>query len=266
MNRLAAAAVAGVLTVVSAGSGQAAEGTLAPAQNWSFGGMFGTFDRGALQRGLQVYRQVCANCHSLELIAFRNLADLGFTPEQIQEMAAEYEVEDGPDDEGEMFMRPAIAADIFPSPFPNDQAARAANGGALPPDLSLITKGRAGESVFKGTKFREYGADYVHGVLTGYKEEPPEGVELMEGMYYNEYFPGHQIAMAPPLYDEAVEYADGTEATLDQHAEDISTFLAWAADPNAEERKQLGIKALLFVIVLTVMMFAVKKKIWQDLH
>ncbi|MBK8909621.1 MAG: cytochrome c1 [Rhodospirillales bacterium] len=204
MNRLVAAAVAGLLTAFSATDGRAAEAT-PPAEDWSFGGIFGTFDRGALQRGFQVYRQVCASCHGVDLIAFRNLTDLGYTPEEVQEIAAQYEVEDGPDEEGEMFMRPGKAADTFPSPFPNEQMARAANGGALPPDLSLITKARAGESVFKATKFREYGTDYVYGILTGYKDEVPEDVELMEGMYYNEYFPGHQIAMAPPLYDEAVE-------------------------------------------------------------
>ncbi|MCW5699356.1 MAG: cytochrome c1 [Rhodospirillales bacterium] len=266
MKRLAAAATTALMVAFASGDGHAAGGTLAPAQKWSFGGVFGTFDRGDLQRGLQVYRSVCSNCHSLKLIAFRNLEGLGLSPEEVQAIAGEYEVTDGPDDEGEMYSRAARAADRFPSPFANDQAARASNGGALPPDLSLITKGRAGESVFKGTKFREYGADYVYALMTGYEEEPPEGVTLMDGMHYNHYFPGHQIAMAPPLFDEAVEYTDGTEATLQQHAHDIATFLAWAADPNAEERKRIGIKAILFVTILSVMLYAVKKKIWSDLH
>ena len=169
-------------------------------------------------------------------------------------IADEYEVEDGPDDEGEMFMRPAKAADYFVPPFANEQAARASNNGALPPDLSLIVKAR------------KDGANYLYGLLTGYEEEAPEGVEMMEGMYYNEYFPGHQIAMAPPLAEGSVDYADGTEATLDQEAHDVVTFLAWAAQPELEERKRLGVKVLLFLIVLTGMLYAVKRKIWSDVH
>jgi len=238
-----------------------------PAQPWGFSGMFGTFERDDLRRGLQVYREVCSNCHSLNRIAFRNLADLGLSPEQVTEIAGSYEVQDGPDDTGDMFMRAAIAADFFPAPFANEQAARYANGGAYPPDLSLITKATAGESVFKGTKFRETGADYVVAVLTGYKDEPPEGVELMEGKYYNVYFRGgNQIGMAPPLMDGSVEYADGTPATQQQHARDVATFLAWAADPNAEERKNLGVKVILFLFALTLMLYAVKRKIWADVH
>ncbi len=262
---IAIAAAAGV--AAAAPEGRAATAPLAPPQSWSFSGMFGTFDRDSTRRGLQVYREVCAACHSLDLIAFRNLQDLGFSEEQVQEIAAEYEVEDGPVDEGEMFLRPAKASDRFPAPFPNEQAARAANNGAYPPDLSLITKARAGESLFfHGTKLREYGADYLYALLTGYPEEPPEGVELMDGMYYNEYYPGHQIAMVPPLIDDGVEYADGTEATLQQQAKDVSTFLAWAADPNAEARKSLGVEAVLFTIFLTALLFALKKKIWSDVH
>ncbi len=259
--------LAGALLMVSAaGSVSAAEVTLAPARQWSFSGLFGTFDRAAVQRGLEVYRQVCASCHSLELVHFRNLTGIGLSEEHVEELAAAYEVEDGPNDEGDMFMRPGKAFDRFPSPYANEQAARAANAGAWPPDLSLITKARAGESVFRGTKFRPYGADYVHALLTGYEEEPPAGVELMEGMYYNEYFPGRQIAMAPPLYEGAVEYADGTEASVDQLADDLATFLSWAADPNMEERKRLGVMVLLFTIVLTAMLYAVKKRIWSDIH
>lgn len=262
---IAAAAAAGL--AVTASDGRAATAPIAPAQSWSFSGMFGTFDRGAAQRGLQVYQEVCAACHSLDLVAFRNLRGLGLTEEQVEAIAADYEIEDGPDDQGDMFTRPGRPADRFPAPFPNEQAARAANNNAYPPDLSVITKARAGESLFfHGTKLREYGADYVYGMLVGYKEEPPEGYEMMDGMYYNEYFPGHQIGMAPPLYDEAVEYADGTEATLDQHARDVTTFLAWAADPNAEERKRIGVSAVLFTILLTGMLFALKKKIWSDIH
>ena len=253
MSKLLIAAVAAAVMGVSVPAG-AAEAPEAPAQDWSFSGMFGTFDPGALQRGLQVYREVCASCHSLDLIAFRNLAALGLGPDEIQLIAEEYEVEDGPDDEGEMFMRPAKASDYFVPPFPNEQAARASNNGAYPPDVSLIVKARKG------------GADYIYGLLTGYEEEPPPDVELMEGMYYNKFFPGHQIAMAPPLYDDTVEYEDGTEATLDQQVEDVVTFLTWAAQPELEERKRLGVKVLLFLIVLTAMLFALKRKIWSDVH
>ena len=248
-----------------------------PSQGWSFEGMFGTYDRAALQRGFQVYRQLCSSCHSLELIAFRNLEQIGLTPEQVEAIAAEYEVEDGPDDEGEMFFRPARPADRYPSPFPNENAARAANGGALPPDLSMIVKWRGADSIT--TKFRERGADYVYSVLTGYHDEVPEAaaeeyrknndgaeLELGDGMHFNTYFPGNQIAMAPPLYDEAVEYADGTEPTLSQHARDVTQFLTWAAQPEAEDRKRMGIKVLLFVIALTGMLYALKRQIWSDLH
>jgi cytochrome c1 len=253
MNKLLTAAAVAAWIGVAAPAG-AAEAPEVPEHDWSFSGMFGTFDRGALQRGLQVYREVCSNCHSLDLIAFRNLAALGLSPDEIQAIAEGYEVEDGPDDEGEMFMRPARASDYFVPPVPTEQAARASNNGALPPDLSLIVKARKG------------GADYVYGLLTGYEEEPPADVELMEGMYYSKVFPGHQIAMAPPLYEGSVEYADGTEATLDQEAEDVVTFLAWTAQPELEQRKRMGVKVLLFLIVLTAMLFALKRKIWSDVH
>ena len=232
----------------------AAESIKLPARNWSFTGMFGTFDRGSQQRGLQVYLEVCASCHSLRLLAYRNLAGIGFSEDQIKAIAAEAEVTDGPNEEGEMFDRPARPSDRFASPFPNDNAARASNNGALPPDLSLMVKARKG------------GADYLHALLTGYKEEPPAGFTLGDGMNYNTYFAGHQIAMAPPIADDAVEYADGTKATAKQIATDISTFLAWTAEPELEERKRLGIKVLLFLIVLTAMLYAVKRQIWKDLH
>ena len=240
--------------MLGAGSVQAAEGDKPPSRDWSFHGMFGTFDRGAVQRGFQVYQEVCAACHSLKLVAYRNLSGIGLSEDQIKAIAAEFEVTDGPNDEGEMFQRPAKPSDRFVMPFANDNAARAANNGALPPDLSLVTKARKG------------GADYLHALLTGYKEEPPAGVKLSEGMNYNVYFPGNQIAMAPPVADDAVEYADGTKATADQIASDITTFLAWAAEPELEERKRLGLKVLLFLIVLTAMMYALKRQVWRDQH
>ena len=247
----AAAAALAVALMLGAGPAMAEVGK-PPARDWSFDGMFGTFDRGAAQRGFQVYQEVCAACHSLKLVAYRNLSGIGLSEDQIKAIAAEVEVTDGPNDEGEMFQRPARPSDRFVKPFANDNAARAANNGALPPDLSLMVKARKG------------GADYLHALLTGYKEEPPAGIKLSEGMNYNLYFPGNQIAMAPPVADDAVEYADGTKATADQIATDVATFLAWAAEPELEERKRLGIKVLLFLIVLTAMMYALKRQIWSD--
>ena len=224
-----------------------------PKQEWSFNGMFGTFDRAAAQRGFQVYQEVCAGCHSLRQIDFRHLIGIGYSEEQIKAFAAETEVTDGPNDEGEMLDRPGIPADPLPKPFPNDQAAAASNNGKMPPDLSLMNKARIG------------GADYVHGILTGYTEAP-SGVEVPEGGNYNAYFPGHIIAMAAPLSDEGVEYQDGTKATVAQQAKDVVTFLAWTAEPEMEARKSMGLKVLLFLIVFTGLLYRVKKVIWKDVH
>ncbi|NQU59775.1 MAG: cytochrome c1 [Rhodospirillales bacterium] len=248
------AAVLAIAIAIGASPVLAAEGAKLEARDWSFNGMFGTFDRGALQRGFQIYTEVCASCHSLKLVAYRNLTGIGLNEEQIKKAAAEFEVQDGPNDQGEMYARPARPADRFVLPFANDNAARAANNGALPPDLSLMTKARKG------------GADYVYALLTGYKEEAPHGVKLSEGMSYNSHFPGNQIAMAAPLADDAVEYADGTKTTLSQLSADVTTFMAWAAEPELEERKRLGIKVLLFLIVFTGMMYAVKRQVWRDQH
>ena len=248
-----ALALAGLLTFAS-GPALAAAGAKPEARDWSFHGMFGTYDRGALQRGFQIYREVCAACHSMSLVAYRNLTGIGLSEDQIKAVAAEYEVTDGPNEEGEMYSRPAKPSDRFVAPFANDNAARASNNGALPPDLSLMAKARKG------------GPDYLYALLTGYKEESPEGVTLMEGMQYNLYFTGNQIAMAPPLADDAVEYQDGTKPTLAQLAQDVTTFLNWAAEPELEERKRMGIKVLLFLIVLTAMMYALKRQVWRDQH
>jgi len=254
-RKIAAAAFAAFAwTGGFAGLAQASDALTPPAVNWSFDGLFGTFDRAQVQRGFQVYKEVCHSCHGLKFIAFRNLKALGFNAYQVQAIAAEFEVQDGPNDDGDMFMRAARASDHVPSPFPNDQAARVANNGALPPDLSLIVEARKG------------GADYVHAILTGYRENPPEGVTLMPGMYYNEYFPGHQIGMPPPLSDDRVTYTDGTQATLDQQSKDVTAFLTWAAEPNLEERKRLGVSVMMFLIVLTALLYAVKRQIWSDVH
>ena len=259
MRRCGIAVAAAVLSglagsMVAASAARAAgEAVRPPAQSWSFSGLFGTFDRGAVQRGFQVYDAVCAACHSLRLVAYRNLMEIGFTEDQAKKIAASKQVTDGPNDQGEMFQRPGQPSDRFVKPFPNDNAARAANNGALPPDLSLMIKARKG------------GADYMHAVLTGYKT-PPAEVKVPEGMSYNLYFPGMQIAMPPPLSEGAVEYADKTRATVDQLSRDVSAFLAWAAEPELEARKRIGVKSLLFLLVLTGMLYAIKRKIWSDVH
>ena len=254
MRRTAWAALAAVFCLGVAVPAQAAEGEALPSHAWEFDGVFGSFDQAALQRGFQVYQEVCAGCHGVRLLNFRNLGDIGLDADAVKAIAAEYEITDGPDDEGEMFTRPARPSDRIPSPFANKQAARASNNGALPPDLSLITKARKG------------GPDYLYALLIGYEEDPPEGVELGEGMSYNHYFPGNQIAMPPPLFDEGVEFNDGTEATVAQMAEDVTQFLMWAAEPNLIVSKRLGIKVILFLLVLTGLFYASKRKVWSKAH
>lgn len=252
MRKLSAAALAAVITI-GAGQAVASEGAALPEHDWTFSGIFGHFDRASLQRGLQVYREVCSGCHGLKYVAFRNLEALGYGEDEIKEMAAEYSVVDGPNDEGEMFERPGRPSDYFPSPFPNDKAAAAANGGAAPPDLTLMAKARPG------------GPTFIRGLMLGY-EDPPAGFEALEDLSYNLYFPGNQIAMAPPLFDEAVEYSDGTEATVEQMANDVSSFLMWTAEPNLVERHSMGVKVILFLLVLTGLLYAAKRKVWSDLH
>ena len=229
----------------------AGEAAPIPDVRFSFDGLFGTFDRASVQRGFQVYSEVCANCHAMHLMSYRNLLEIGLSEEQVRNIAASVQVTDGPNDQGEMFERPARLSDRFRRPFPNDQAARAANNGALPPDFSVIVKAREG------------GADYIHALLTGY-EDPPEGFTLMEGMNYNKYFAGHQIAMPNILNPGQVQFADGTEATVDQMATDVASFLAWAAEPELETRRRMGIRIILFLIVLGGLTYAVKRKIWAD--
>ena len=246
--------LAGATFSLTGGSAHAAgDAPAPPAQSWSFNGMFGTFDRESAQRGFQVFTEVCSTCHSLNLIAYRNLAELGYSEDEVKAIAAQHVVEDGPDDNGEMFQRPGIPADAFVAPFPNDQAARVANNGALPPDLSVIVQARTG------------GSDYIYAFLTGYTDPPPD-VELMPGMSYNEYFPGHQVAMPNIIMDGGVTYGDGTEATVAQQAWDVTNFLTWATEPHMETRKQMGVKVLVFLVVFTGLMYAVKRKVWADLH
>ena len=234
--------------VWAAGSG----GVLKQAE-WSFSGPLGTFDKASMQRGFQVYREVCAGCHSLEYVAFRNLADLGYNEAEIKAIAAEYEVQDGPDEDGEMFMRPARPADRFPSPYANDNQARANNNGALPPDLSLIAKARA------------YGPDYLYSLLTGYVEAP-SSVSVPEGMYYNDAYPGNLIAMPQPLYGDDVTYADGADASIEGSAADLTQFLMWAAEPKMEARKRIGVAVVFFLSIFVVLSVMAKRRVWADLH
>ena len=242
-----------LVTVPIATTARSAESVAIPTQEWSFNGPFGTFNRGELQRGFQVYKEVCATCHSLNFISFRNLTDLGFNENEVKAIAAEFQVEDGPNNEGDMFERAAIPSDMWPSPYPNDNAARASNNGALPPDLSLMVDARAG------------GADYLYALLSGY-HETPQGKEIGEGMYYNAYYPGNQIAMPSPLVEDGVEYGDGTRATLVQQARDVTAFLAWATEPNMEQGKRMGVMVVIFLLVMTGLFYYSKKKIWSDVH
>ena len=251
--------VLGLLLALTLGCGFCAiaraqeEAKTPPHQQWSFEGVFGTYDRAEMQRGFQVYKEVCSVCHPVKHLFFRDLEDLGYSEDEVKAIASTYEVTDGPNDQGQMYQRPARPSDPIPGPFPNDLAARAANNGALPPDLSMIVKAREG------------GPDYVFGLLTGYKD-PPAGFNLLPGMYYNEYFPGHQIAMPPPLSDNAVTFADGTSATVPQMAHDVVTFLAWAAEPNLEPRHRTGFKVMLFLVVAAGVFYAAKRKIWAVIH
>lgn len=249
------AALAAALSVGLMGGAVAAEGEIhLPDTKFSFEGVFGTYDRAALQRGFQVYKEVCSACHSMHLLSYRNLQEIGLSPDEVAAVAASVQIQDGPNDNGEMFERPGRASDRFRSPFANAAAARAANNGALPPDFSVITKAREG------------GADYVHALLVGYGE-PPEGVTVMEGMHYNKYFAGHQIAMAPPLtQDGQLTFGDGTNATVDQMAKDVATFLTWAAEPELETRRAMGVRVLIFLAILGGITYAVKRKVWADVH
>ena len=261
---------------------QAAEaGAHIERQNWSFAGIFGTYDEHQLQRGFQVFREVCSSCHGARLISFRNLAEPGgpgFSEEQVKALAAEYEIADPTADGG---VRPGIPADRWPSPFANDQEARDANGGSLPPDFSVLAKARGVTDPFPNwvfnyfTGYQEGGADYIHALLNGYHEEvpetAPEGFELAEGKYYNAYFPGHAIGMAPPLADGSVAYVageDGVEVpqTLEQYSTDVAAFMMWMAEPHLAGRKQTGFVVLLFLVLFAGLMYATKRRIWQGIE
>jgi ubiquinol-cytochrome c reductase cytochrome c1 subunit len=289
-------AAAALLTLGVGNQASAATAAHPPTTDYSFTGFFGSFDRAELQRGLQVYSQVCAACHGLDLVHYRDLSDLGYTDEQIKGFAANVEVTDGPNDDGDMFERPAEPSDRFKNPYSNKKMAAAVNGGKAPPDLSLIVKSRAhgyggiGQNFLAMLQAKGYasGTDYVsHVVGTGYVEEPTpedikhclaqnagEGEDAYDarveahkgppGTYFNKWFPGCYIKMPQPLYEDSVEYADGTAATPEQMAHDVAVFLTWASEPAFESRKETGIKVLLFLAVFTGVMVAVKRNVWRN--
>jgi cytochrome c1 len=249
-------------------------------QDWTFGGIVGYFDRPQLRRGYMVYKGVCAACHGLKQVYFRNLGEPGgpeFSEANVGQFASEAQVTDGPNDDGEMFQRPGKPADRIPSPYPNDKAAAAAQNGAVPPDLSVMAKARTYErhaawymepftwlsDIF--TAYQEAGPDYLYALLTGY-EEPPADFQLAPGMSYNKAFPGHQIAMPNPLSDGQVEYTDGTPATVENYARDVSAFLMWTAEPKLEERKRMGLKVLVYLIILAGLLYLSKRAIWRNVE
>jgi ubiquinol-cytochrome c reductase cytochrome c1 subunit len=257
-NRFRRLALALVLAVAGGGASAVASegaGSELPKQDWSFSGPLGTFDEAAKRRGFLVYMDACSACHALKHLAYRDLTALGvgFSPEDIKALAAQFKVEDGPNEDGKMFMRPARPADRLVSRFANKEAARKANNGMYPPDLSLITKARKG------------GPDYLYAFLTGYGKAPA-GVEVQKGMYYNAFAPGGQSGMAQVLFEDLVEYDDGTAATVEQMASDVTHFLAWAADPHMESRKSLGIRVVIFLGLLTIMFYALKREVWSELE
>ncbi|QRG08836.1 cytochrome c1 [Xanthobacter dioxanivorans] len=239
--------------------------------SWSFAGPFGMYDPAQLQRGFKVFKEVCAACHSANYLYFRNLTQEGgprFTEAQAKQVAGEYQITDGPNDSGDMFQRPGRLSDHWPAPFPNDNAARAANGGALPPDFSVLAKARSYHVGFPGfitdafIQYQEHGVDYIHALLTGYADAPAD-VHLQPGLQYNKYFPGNQIAMPKPISDGQVEYTDGAPQTVDQYASDVSAFMMWMAEPHLDSRKRIGFQVMIFLIVLSGLLYFTKKKIWS---
>lgn len=240
--------------------------------DWTFAGPFGTYDKAQLQRGLKIYKEVCSACHSMNLVTFRTLEDLGYSEAQVKAFAAEYEVQDGPNADGEMFTRKALPGDHFPSPFANNVAAALANNGAAPPDFSLIAKARGVERGFPTflvdifTQYAANGPDYIHALLTGYDEQPPAGMEVAEGTHYNPYFiAGKSLAMAKPLSDGQVTYEDGAPETVDQYAKDVSAFLMWAAEPHLVARKQTGFAVMIFLVLFAGLVYATKRKVWANI-
>ena len=272
-RRLLALAV--VLAALAAPALAQEHETPAPPKNrWSFAGPFGRYDPAQLQRGFKVYREVCQVCHSLKLLAFRNLAEPGgpgFTSEQAAAIAAEYQVPGEPNDQGEVKDRPGRLADFFPPPFKNDNEARARYN-AVPPDFSVIAKARGYERGFPFwvldlfTQYEEQGVDYITALMQGYEENPPAGFNLPPGTFYNKYFPPHAIAMPPPLTDKRVDYTDGSPTTVEQYAKDVAAFLMWAAEPHLVARKRIGMQVFIFLIVLAGLLYFTKKKVWHEVE
>jgi ubiquinol-cytochrome c reductase cytochrome c1 subunit len=253
--RVSVAALGLAVLLAASGVARAEEETPPlPAISWSFSGPFGTFNRASAQRGFQVYNEVCSACHSMKYMAYRNLAAIGLSAAQIKAIAASKTVPGPLNDDGKPTTRPGLPSDTFAAPFPNDNAARSANNGALPPDQSLLMSAREG------------GADYIYALVAKGYVDPPAGLKVPDGLYYNTYFPGHLIHMPPPLADGAVTYADGTKATVDQMAKDVVTFLAFAANPDMEQRKHLGIRVVGFLVLLTGVTYGAKKALWKDIH
>ncbi|PZO82251.1 MAG: cytochrome c1 [Mesorhizobium amorphae] len=239
--------------------------------SWSFAGPFGTYDKGQLQRGFKVYKEVCAACHSLNYVPFRALEGLGYSDAQVRAVAAEYQIPDGPDANGDMFERPGIPSDYFPAPYANAEAAAASNNGAAPPDLSLMAKARSVERGFPTfvfdifTQYQQGGPDYTHALLTGYDETPPEGMQIAEGTHYNPYFiAGKSLAMPKPISDDQVTYDDGSPQTVEQYSLDVSAFMMWAAEPHLDDRKRTGFRVMVFLILLAGLVYATKRRIWAD--
>ena len=274
---LVATAVTGPAAHAEQSGGGAHEAVPVEKQDWTFGGLTGYFDKAQLRRGFMVYKNVCAACHGLRLLSYRNLGQPGgpeFNEANVAQFASEAQVTDGPNDDGEMFQRPGRPSDRFVPPYPNAKAAAAAQNGAVPPDLSVIAKGRTYERHVAWymepalwvtdvvTAYQEAGPDYLYALLVGYGE-PPAGFNLAPGMNYNKVFPGHQIAMPPPLSDGQVEYTDGTPATVDNYARDVSAFLMWTAEPKLEERKRMGLKVLVYLIILSGLLYLSKRAIWR---
>ena len=241
-----------LIIIISCNNSVAEEKVSLLKNKWSFEGIFGTFDRASLRRGYQVYNEVCSTCHSINLLSYRNLSEKGgpeFSLESTKNIAASFEVIDGPNSEGEMFTRTGRLSDKFIKPYPNVQAAKSANGGAYPPDMSVLVKARGG------------GANYIYSILLGY-EDPPEGFNLDEGVYYNKYMPGNNIKMPNVLSDGLLDYEDGTGATVQQMAKDVSTFLTWVSEPSLEARHKIGFKVILYLIILALLVYLSMKKLW----
>jgi len=275
LGAAAAFAATALPAAASSGGGEAVH-----LQHWTFGGVRGSFDRAQLQRGFQVYKEVCASCHGMRQLSFRNLSQRGgpeFPEEAVKALAATYKVNDTPNDQGKVLKRPARLSDRIPNPFDNDQQARSANNGALPPDLSLIARARGFEvekpaymvpwhmlkDVFLSGGYQEAGADYLYALMTGYKDAPKD-MKMADGMQYNTVFAGNQISMPAPLSDGRVKYSDGTPAKVENYAADVTAFLAWAADPKLEERKRLGLMVMLYLALTSVLLYAAKRYIWSD--